>query len=166
MRLVLIIFLSSIFFSCSEKHLGYNKNKLLFQELVSDINTYFNNADNQNLAISDYYHDDFVFYSYAAGNKKGQETDKKTYIENFKNMKLAGLQLSIGHSIYLPGVNQETFDFDGSVRVYYGATLSLDSIQVDFSGYQTIDFKNGKILGIWEWADYGGVSNQLTQSIE
>ena len=31
------------------------------EELVSDINTYFNNSDNQNLEISDYYHDDFVF---------------------------------------------------------------------------------------------------------
>ncbi len=71
------------------------------------------------------------------------------------------MSINIGHSIYLPGINEVTFEADGSVRVYYGATISNDTNNVDFSGYQTVDFKDGKISGIWEWADYGGVSNQL-----
>ena len=37
---------------------------------------------------------------------------------------------------------------------------------MEFSGYQTINFKEGKISSIWEWADYGGVSNQLSQYLE
>ena len=74
-----------------------------------------------------------------------------------------GYLLNIGHSIYLPGINQETFDIDGSVRVYYGATISLDTSIVEFSGYQTIDFNNGAISEMWEWADYGGVANQIIE---
>ena len=69
-------------------------------------------------------------------------------------------------SIYLPGIDENTFDFDGSVRVYYGATLSFDSVGVDFSGYQTINFLDGKISEAWEWADYGGVTNHLIDSID
>ena len=72
-----------------------------------------------------------------------------------------GYILSIGHSIYLPGIDQETFEFDGSVRLYYGASIGLDTNTVEFSGYQTINFYNGKISEIWEWADYGGVKDKL-----
>jgi hypothetical protein len=71
------------------------------------------------------------------------------------------MSINIGHSIYLPGIDEKTFKLDGSVRVYYGATISIDTNNIDFSGYQTINFKNEKISEIWEWADYGGVSNQL-----
>jgi len=71
------------------------------------------------------------------------------------------MSINIGHSIYLPGIDEKTFKLDGSVRVYYGATISIDTNSIDFSGYQTINFKNEKISEIWEWADYGGISSQL-----
>ena len=29
--------------------------------------------------------------------------------------------------------------------------ISIDTNQVEFSGYQTINFKDGKISAIWEW---------------
>ena len=74
------------------------------------------------------------------------------------------MSINIGHSIYLPGIDKETHQLDGSVRLYYGATISIDTINVDFSAYQTVDFRDGRISEIWEWADYGGVSNQLNES--
>ena len=49
-------------------------------------------------------------------------------------MKLMGISINIGHSIYLPGINQETFDIDGSVRVYYGSTISIGINNIEFSG--------------------------------
>ena len=166
MRIIIFFLLVSVFISCKEKHSNYNQNALFFQELVSEINAYFLNSEMYNIPISQYYTDDFVFHSYVAGNKKGNETHKKEYINSFKQMKTAGFSLNIGHSIYLPGIDEKTFDFDGSVRVYYGATLSLDSVEVDFSGYQTINFLDGKISEVWEWADYGGVNNQLVDFID
>ena len=132
-----------------------------FKSVISKINSYFKNSDLKELNISEYYTEDFIFHSYVAGNKKGKETLKSDYLDHLEKMKLMGISINIGHSIYLPGIDEETFDLDGSVRVYYGATLSIDTNNIDFSGYQTINFKNEKISEIWEWADYGGVSNQL-----
>ena len=78
-------------------------------------------------------------------------------------MKKMNMSINIGNSIYLPGINEESHKVDGSVRLYYGATISIDTNIIEFSGYQTINFEEGKIYQIWEWADYGGVSNQLDQ---
>ena len=159
------VFLSLfILFSCSNDHTIYHSNVSVFKKLIFDINTYFSSLDSQDFEVSQYYTDDFVFHSYPAGNKKGVKTYKTEYLNGLETMKSAGIYLNIGHSIYLPGINQETFEFDGSVRVYYGASLQSDSVVVEFSGYQTINFKNGKIEEIWEWADYGGVANKLTET--
>ena len=158
----IVVFLSLfILFSCSNDHTIYHGNVSVFQKLVFDINTYFSSPGSQDFEVSQYYTDDFVFNSYPAGNKKGVKTYKTEYLNGLEAMKSAGIYLNIGHSIYLPGIDQETFEFDGSVRVYYGASLQSDSLVVEFSGYQTINFKNGKIEEIWEWADYGGVANKL-----
>ena len=70
-------------------------------------------------------------------------------------MKQMDMVMIIDHSIYLPGMDQYSYQLDGSVRVYY-ITISFDTINVEFSGYQTVNFRDGKILAIWE-ADYGGV---------
>ena len=76
-------------------------------------------------------------------------------------MKKMNISINIGHSIYLPGIDEKSHKLDGSVRVYYGAIISIDTSNVEFSGYQTVDFKDGRMSAIWEWADYGGVRNQL-----
>ena len=153
-------------FSCGEKketnNKEFKKNLEHFKNLVNDINTYFIDSSLEHLEISNYYTEDFVFYSYPVGKKKGIETSKIDYINNLEQMKKMNMSINIGHSIYLPGINELTFEVDGSVRVYYGSTISNDTNNVDFSGYQTVNFEDGRISGIWEWADYGGVSNQLS----
>ena len=164
MKKILFIFLSaSILFSCNNDEKVYEKNLNHFKNLIEDINVYFIDSTINNLEISNYYTDDFVFYSYLAGHKKGVQSAKIDYINNLNQMKKMNMSINIGHSIYLPGINEESHELDGSVRLYYGATISLDTNSVEFSGYQTINFEEGKISGIWEWADYGGVSNQLNE---
>ena len=164
MKKILFIFLSvSILFSCNNDEKVYEKNLNYFKNLIEDINVYFIDSTINNLEISNYYTDDFVFYSYPAGHKKGVQSAKVDYINNLNQMKKMNMSINIGHSIYLPGINEESNELDGSVRLYYGATISLDTNSVEFSGYQTINFEEGKISGIWEWADYGGVSNQLNE---
>ena len=162
-KIILTLFCSSILFSCNNDSNEYEKNLDHFQNLVKDINTNFIDSTQDILAISDYYTEDFIFYSYPVGYKKGVETNKSDYIRNLKQMKQKNMSINIGHSIYLPGIDKDSYKLDGSVRVYYGATLSIDKSNVEFSGYQTVDFRDGKILAIWEWADYGGVSNQLNE---
>ena len=164
MKKILFFFLSaSILFSCNNDEKVYEKNLNHFKNLIEDINVYFIDSTINNLEISNYYTDDFVFYSYPAGHKKGVQSAKVDYINNLNQMKKMNISINIGHSIYLPGINEESHELDGSVRLYYGATISLDTNSVEFSGYQTINFEEGKISGIWEWADYGGVSNQLNE---
>jgi len=162
-KLLLILFCVFILFSCNSDSHEYEKNLDHFKHLIKDINTYFIDSTQDTLAISDYYTEDFIFYSYPVGYKKGMETNKSDYIRNLKQMKQKNMSINIGHSIYLPGIDKDSYKLDGSVRVYYGATLSIDTSNVEFSGYQTVDFRDGKILAIWEWADYGGVSNQLNK---
>jgi len=167
MKKILFFFLSaSILFSCNNDEKVYEKNLNHFKNLIEDINVYFIDSTRNNLEISNYYTDDFVFYSYLAGHKKGVQSAKIDYINNLNQMKKMNMSINIGHSIYLPGINEESHELDGSVRLYYGATISLDTNSVEFSGYQTINFEEGKISGIWEWADYGGVSNQLNELIK
>ena len=162
-KLLLTLFCVSVLFSCNNDSHEYEKNLNHFKHLIKDINTYFIDSTQETLAISDYYTEDFIFYSYPVGHKKGVETNKSDYIRNLKKMKQINMSINIGHSIYLPGIDKDSYKLDGSVRVYYGATLSIGKSNVEFSGYQTVDFRDGKILAIWEWADYGGVSNQLNE---
>jgi hypothetical protein len=165
-KILFLLFSVSIFFSCNNNKKVYEKNLSHFKNLIEDINIYFIDSTINNIEISNYYIEDFVFYSYPAGHKKGVKTFKVDYINNLNQMKKMNMSLNIGHSIYLPGINEESHELDGSVRLYYGATISIDTNIVEFSGYQTINFREGKISVIWEWADYGGVSSQLNQFIK
>ena len=160
-KIFLTFFCASILFSCNNENHKYGENLDRFKGLIKNINTYFIDSTQDSLVISDYYTDDFIFYSYPAGHKRGVETNKSDYIKGLKQMKQMNMSINIGHSIYLPGIDKDSYELDGSVRVYYGATIYNETSSVEFSGYQTIDFRDDKILAIWEWADYGGVSNQL-----
>ena len=164
MKSILFCFcFASVLVSCSNYKKEYTNNLEHFKNLIDDINTYFIDPTIEDLEISNYYTEDFVFHSYPAGYKKGIVTSKVDYLDGFNQMKKMNMLINIGHSIYLPGIDEKSHKLDGSVRVYYGATISNDTIDVEFSGYQTINFSEGKISGIWEWADYGGVSNQFTK---
>ena len=160
-NILFCFFCGSILFSCNNDKNEYEKNLNHFKNLIKEINTYFIASTLYNLDISNYYTKDFVFYSYPAGHKKGVKTSKVDYINNLNQMKKMNMSINIGHSIYLPGIDEESHDLDGSVRVYYGSMISLDTNNVEFSGYQTVNFEEGKISAIWEWADYGGVISQL-----
>jgi len=119
MKKILFIFLSaSIFFSCNNDEKVYEKNLNHFKNLIEDINVYFIDSTINNLEISNYYTDDFVFYSYLAGHKKGVQSAKIDYINNLNQMKKMNMSINIGHSIYLPGINEESHELDGSVRLY------------------------------------------------
>ena len=165
-KLLFIFFSVSILFSCNNDKDVYKKNLNHFKSLIEDVNIYFIDSTINNLDISNYYTEDFIFYSYPVGHKKGVETSKIDYINNLNQMKKLNMSINIGHSIYLPGINEESYELDGSVRLYYGATISINKNNVEFSGYQTINFEEGKISGVWEWADYGGVRSQLNQYVK
>ena len=165
-KTIIIILFVSLTFSCNEKKYDYNANLAILKTVISEINEYFIEDSNKTLHINKYYTEDFIFHSYPAGKKKGVKTSKIDYINNLDEMKKMNMLLNIDHSIYLPGINEKSHQLDGSVRVYYGATIHIDTSNVEFSGYQTINFKDGKISEIWEWADYGGVDRQINHFLQ
>ena len=160
MKKNIFLFLILFFFSCVDHYKNYDDNLLVFKEMIEAKNKFFEDP-NQDLNLSKYYSNNFIFHSYPAGNKKGEETIKSDYLDSLKQMKSMGYVLNIVHSIYLPGINEKTYEVDGSVRVYYGAILSIDTNMVEFSGYMTVNFFNNQIAEVCEWADYGGINNQM-----
>ena len=150
-----------ILFSCKDHKNLYEKNLNLYKDLVNNLNTYFLDTNNTSINLSKYFSEDFVFSFYPVGHKKGLTIDKDEYIDSVLVMKKNNFIFNIVHSIYLPGLDEQTYNIDGSVRVYYGAILTNDSINIEFSAYQTVNYVDGKINGIWEWADYSGIKQQM-----
>jgi hypothetical protein len=156
-------FLFSLLFlllACESKNPEYEANLSTHKQLVTELNAFYSNPDSASLDISDFFTDDFLFYYFPAGSPKGVEASKSEYFEILQNLKNSGFVIKIGHSIYLPGIDEHTHKVDGSIRLYYGATVRKEN-SVALSAYRTINFENGKISGIWEWADYGGLTKQL-----
>jgi hypothetical protein len=160
------LLISSLFllFSCSVSELElYERNMKTHKLLVNNINNYYENIDSSDLDISRYFTTDFKFHSFTSGSPKGVESNLKDYQDGvLKLLKKNSFFLKIGHSIYLPGIDENTYEINGSVRVYYKATVSRENT-VELSAYRTVNFEDGKISGIWEWADYGGVYQQLKE---
>ena len=161
-KTALIISILFLLFSCDINKLNlYERNMKTHNLLVNDINNYYENTDSIALDIRKYFTADFKFYSFTAGSPKGVESNLKNYQDGvLKLLKNNNFSLKIGHSIYLPGIDENTYEIDGSVRVYYKVTVRRENT-VELSAYRTVNFEDGKISGIWEWADYGGLSNQL-----
>ena len=166
MNNIFFFLLCVIILSSCKSNAEYEENLENFKNLIEDINNYFLDSTLENIDISSYYTEDFLFHSYPVNYRKGVETSKINYINSFNEMKEKGMSINICHSIYLPGIDENSYEMNGSVRVYYGAILSLDTNNIEFSGYQTVNFEQGKISEIWEWADYGGVSLQLKNFTE
>ncbi|MBC8266631.1 MAG: hypothetical protein H8E84_06655 [Flavobacteriales bacterium] len=161
-RNILLISVLFLLFSCSESKLKYYEQNLETHKLlVDDINNYFESTNSSDLDISQYFTTGFTFYSFTAGSPKGVPATLKEYQNGIlSQLKKKGFSIEIGHSIYLPGIDENTYEIDGSVRVYYKATIRGENT-VELSAYRTVNFEDGKISGIWEWADYGGAINQV-----
>ena len=143
----------------------YEKNCNEVKALIEQINSFFKSENGNDINISSYYTNDFIFNSYPEGFRKGIQTNKLEYINNLNKLKKSNILLEIVHVIYMPGLDKNSYELDGSVRVYYGAVFSVDSNKVEYSGYQTINFLDNKIKEIWEWADYGGVNEKLKKIV-
>lgn len=159
---ILILSALIFLFSCCENKIKrYEQNLETLKILVDDINNYYKSSDSSALDISQYFTSDFIFYSFTAGSPKGVPASLTEYQDGIlSHLKKNGFSIEIGHSIYLPGIDENTHEIDGSVRAYSKATVSREN-SVELSAYRTVNFKNGKISGIWEWADYGGLIKQL-----
>ena len=155
-----ILTLSIIFYSSCNKISKYQRHLILCENLVYHINSLFDESISSKFLLSNFYTEDFTFHYFPAGNKKGIKILKKDFL-NLLNDAKKKIDLNIVHTIFLPGLDELTHKIDGSVRVYYGADIYYNNDTIEYSGYQTINFKNHKINEVFEWADYGGIYNLL-----
>ena len=158
--LVIVILSNLLLISCTNKVL-YNKNLNTCENLVLDINSFFYDSIASTFLLEKYFTDDFIFHYFPAGDRKGLKISKQELLFLFSDKKKNNINFNIAHTIFLPGLNEITHKINGSVRVYYGADIFFKNDTIEFSAYQTINLKNQKISAIWEWADYGGISNLL-----
>ena len=86
MQKIIFILFFSILFSCNNNQNKYEKNLKHFKNLILDINNYFSDSTLNNLDISNYYTEDFIFYSYPAGHKKGIKTFKIIFCLKLKGI--------------------------------------------------------------------------------
>jgi len=134
-KILFTFFCISVFFSCNNDINEYEKNLDHFKHLIKDINTYFIDSKQDTLKISDYYDEDFIFYSFPAGHKKGVETNKSDYIENLNQMKKVNMSINIGHSIYCRELmknhisSMEVFEFI-MVLLYLLLQVMLNSLVI------------------------------------
>ena len=159
-KLLLIFILFNLLLASCTKKSDYNKNLKICEDLVLNINSFFIDSSASNSSIVKYFTNDFNFHYFPAGSRKGVKLSNQKFFDLFFDMKNQ-FDFNIAHTIFLPGLNEFTHKIDGSVRVYYGADIFLKNDTIEFSAYQTINFKNQKISEIWEWADYGGIINLL-----
>lgn len=149
--------------SCAENKIKhYEQNLETLKILVDILNNYYQSSDSSALDVSQYFTPDFTFYSFTAGSPKGFPASLTEYQDRLSQLKKDSFSIEIGHSIYLPGIDENTYKIDGSVRVYSKASVSRGDT-VELSAYRTVNFINGKISGMWEWADYGGAIKQLNE---
>ena len=87
----------------------YKKNADLHKNLIKEINEFFKDGKKNNLKISNYYADDFIFYSFPAGHKKGVESLKFNYLQRFAKMKDRNISLKIVHDL-LAGIKSDIKD--------------------------------------------------------
>ena len=93
-KILFTLFCVSVLFSCNNDSNKYEKNLEHFKTLIKDINTYFIDSTQDTIDISDYYTEDFIFYSYPAGHKKGVGTNRSDYIANLNQMKKMNLEIT------------------------------------------------------------------------
>tara|TARA_B100000989_G_scaffold85517_1_gene61355 strand:- start:938 stop:1441 length:504 start_codon:yes stop_codon:yes gene_type:complete len=160
-KLLMIFILYNLFLTSCSNNSHFNENLKICEDLVLYINSFFCDTASSDYILSNYYTDDFIFHYFPAGNRKGIKVSKEEFLNFAIEMKKNNANLNIAHTIFLPGINESTHRTDGSVRVYYGADIFYKKDTIQYSGYQTINFKNQKISAIWEWADYGGISKLL-----
>ena len=152
MKTILVSLSMAIFlFSCeSGNHVDFSKNVETVKELVNL------HALEEADAISVMFHENLEWQGPAYGSDPLNKADHMAaivmYHDMFENLKYTA-------NNWLPGVNAETGQLDGSVRTYgvWSGNHSLTGTPLELTSYHTFDFKDGKIIAGGDYFDLGGM---------
>lgn len=138
----------------SETKAAYEKN---LAELKAMINAYENEQlDEWSKYVADSARWNPAGYGALPSTKEQWAAALTGYVADWDSLKLMNAN-------YLPGLDQNTKEFDGSVR-YYGLWVGRhkSGIETSLSYYATADFNSdGKVVVYSEYYDVGGLLNAL-----
>jgi ketosteroid isomerase-like protein len=151
-----IILFSIMLYSCSN-----NTQKAEFDKNTEIAKAYFNLHEEENAeAMFEYLHPDIEWHMPVYGMDLGGIDEVKSailgYQSEFDSMKFTA-------DYWLPGVNTETGEPDGSTRVY-GTWTSINvktGKKASLTTYHSFEFKDGKIINGGDWFDFGGMMNSF-----
>ncbi len=132
----------------------YEKNLVTLKAM----NSAFENEqmDNWGTYVSDTAVWNSAAYGSVPGTKATWAATLGGYVADWDSIRLM-------NAIYLPGLDQNTAEFDGSVR-YYGLWVARhkSGVETSLSYYATADFNSdGKLVVYSEFYDLGGLLNAI-----
>ena len=131
-----------------------NNASAIFEKNCETVSAYFQDFSNENIDYTQYYATDAIIKGTMFGAK-----DSITVNEHKATHAQMWEAYEFSHSeplVLLPGVNPETKEMDGSVRLYYSLDVTLTETQrsVSIPIYQSFDFnENGKFLFLQFYGD-------------
>jgi ketosteroid isomerase-like protein len=146
-KLLFLFFISAITIACTNvKHAEFEKN-------TEKAKAFFKlHETEQAEEMFTYLHEDIEWHMPVYGMGMGGIDEVKAaiigYQAEFDNMKFTA-------DYWLPGVDSETGEPDGSTRVY-GTWTSVNAktgIETSLTSYHSFEFKDGKIINGGDWFD-------------
>mgnify|MGYP006190310769 CR=1 FL=1 len=157
MRKLLLLLCVPLIFSCGENNDKDNSLEL-YKKNLEVVKTLAKANEALDIeTIDDLLTEDFEFYMYPVNSPKGIMVNKNQIIEDLLVKKELGITSQLKHSVYLPGMDTVNLQMDGSVRVYYSNLSSVQGEEIEWTSYETIDFKDGKISRVDHFSDLSGV---------
>lgn len=151
-NLILILVCFSLIYSCSN-----NSHMAEFEKNTELAKTYFKLHEEENAEeMFNYLHPEMKWHMPFYGMNMGGINDVKAAVSGFQkefdNMKFTA-------DYWLPGVNTNTGEPDGSTRVYgtWTATHTKTGKRANLTSYHSFEFKDGKIINGGDWFDLGGM---------
>jgi len=159
MRKLLLLLCVPLIFSCGENNDKENS-LALYKKNLEVCKNYAKAQEEFDIeTIDNLLTEDFEGYIYPANSPKGIMFNKNQIINDLLFQKEIGIATQFKHTVYLPGMDTVNLQMDGSVRVYFAFSSSLQGEEISLTCYQTIDFKDGKISRLDLFMDRSGVTN-------
>jgi len=136
--------------------------KALYEQNLAVVKSVVNAFENEQIdALAATIADSAVWTTAAYGSVPGTKADwmkaLSSYMADWDSLKLV-------EPLFLPGLNLETFEIDGTVR-YYGHWTGVhkSGLKTDLSFYAAYQFnKDHKIVNASEFYDLGGLINAVS----
>ena len=138
----------------------YNHNVKILEKFWE----YYENEDLDN--IENMMAGNFESYFYPINEPKGIKSSKYEELERMKRFFDMADNISLDHTIILPGIDTTSFSPDGSVRMYSGWSFDVNDKKVSLSLYGFYDFIENKILLSHEWYDRSGVGLEIRKAFQ